>query len=277
MPRLISPTWCPARPTRCRPLATDGGDSTWITRSTAPMSIPSSSELVATTHRNRPDFNSSSIWARCSLLTDPWWARANTGASSGIAGVLAVVRAAGPPPGFWWLWVSSASNPSWRAYNSLSAAVTRSASRREFAKTMVARFARISFAMARSMAGQIDPAVGDRASSPGSGSISSSVLAPIFAMSSTGTSMRNSKVFTAGGWTIRAGADPPRNAATASGGRTVADRPIRWAGRASRASSRSRDNARWVPRLVPATACTSSTMTVSTSVRVLRAALVSIR
>src|SRR5690606_586415 len=47
-------------------------------------------------------------------------------------------------------------------------------------------------------------------------------------------------------------------------GRTVADRPIRWAGRSRRASRRSRDRARCAPRLVPATACTSSTMTVST-------------
>ena len=28
-PRLISPTWCPARPTRCSPLATDGGPEDW--------------------------------------------------------------------------------------------------------------------------------------------------------------------------------------------------------------------------------------------------------
>ena len=43
-PRLTSPTEWPARPIRCSPRATDFGDSTWITRSTAPMSIPSSSE-----------------------------------------------------------------------------------------------------------------------------------------------------------------------------------------------------------------------------------------
>ncbi len=60
-PREVSPTWCPARPTRCRPLATEGGASTWITRSTAPMSMPSSRLDVATTHRNRPDLRSSSI------------------------------------------------------------------------------------------------------------------------------------------------------------------------------------------------------------------------
>ena len=48
LPRLGSPTWWPARPIRWSPRATEPGDSTWITRSTAPMSIPSSSELVAT-------------------------------------------------------------------------------------------------------------------------------------------------------------------------------------------------------------------------------------
>ncbi|CAB4914452.1 unannotated protein [freshwater metagenome] len=48
-PRLTAPTWWPARPTRCSPAATFGGDSTWMTRSTAPMSMPSSREEVATT------------------------------------------------------------------------------------------------------------------------------------------------------------------------------------------------------------------------------------
>ena len=78
-PSLTAPTWWPARPTRCRPLATDGGEETWITRSTAPMSMPSSSELVATTQGRDPDFRSDSIWARRSLLTEPWCARATTG------------------------------------------------------------------------------------------------------------------------------------------------------------------------------------------------------
>ena len=42
------------------------GASTWITRSTAPMSMPSSRLDVATTQRRTPDFSSSSTWARCS-------------------------------------------------------------------------------------------------------------------------------------------------------------------------------------------------------------------
>ena len=78
-PRDTSPTWWPARPTRCRALATLGGDSIWMTRSTAPMSMPSSRLLVATTQGSRPRLRSSSISARCSLETEPWWALAITG------------------------------------------------------------------------------------------------------------------------------------------------------------------------------------------------------
>ena len=92
-PWETSPTWWPARPTRCSPLATEGGDSTCTTRSTAPMSMPSSREDVATTQRSRPDFRSSSIRARWSLETEPWWARARTGsAPGGAAGLRHHVR-----------------------------------------------------------------------------------------------------------------------------------------------------------------------------------------
>ena len=78
-PRETSPTLCPARPVRCRPLATDGGDSTWMTRSTAPMSMPSSRLEVATTAGSRPALSASSIWVRSWRDTEPWWARATTG------------------------------------------------------------------------------------------------------------------------------------------------------------------------------------------------------
>ena len=66
-PRETAPTWWPARPMRCRPLATEGGDSTWMTRSTAPMSMPSSRLEVATTAGSRPALSASSIIGRCSL------------------------------------------------------------------------------------------------------------------------------------------------------------------------------------------------------------------
>ena len=53
-PSLTAFTWWLARPMRCMPLATDGGASIWMTRSMAPMSIPSSSDEVATSAGIRP-------------------------------------------------------------------------------------------------------------------------------------------------------------------------------------------------------------------------------
>ena len=98
-------------------------------------------------------------------------------------------------------------------------------------------------------------------------------------MSSTGTTTCSSMRLGLGGCTTVTARVPPRNVATSSTGRTVAESPTRWAGGASprSASRRSRDSARWAPRLLPATACTSSTMTVSTPRRVSLACEVSSR
>ena len=90
------------------------------------------------------------------------------------------------------------------------------------------------------------------------------VVVPIADMSAIGTTTWRSHSLVDGGCTTVTGRPPARNRATSSTGRTVADSPTRWAGRSSRASSRSRLSARCAPRLVPATACTSSRMTVST-------------
>ena len=108
-------------------------------------------------------------------------------------------------------------------------------------------------------------------------------------MSSTGTTIDRSQDFSAGGATMRDRVRPAEIARPpAPAGRTVAERPIRWSGRRtpvdvggatrrSSASSRSSDRARWAPRLVPASACTSSTITVCTERSMSRAAEVSIR
>ena len=87
-PREMSPTLCPARPTRCSPLATDGGDSTWMTRSTAPMSMPSSRLDVATTAGSRPALSASSISVRSCRDTEPWCARAIVTRLVGVAGTV---------------------------------------------------------------------------------------------------------------------------------------------------------------------------------------------
>ena len=81
---IASSSW-PARPTRCSPRATDFGLSTWTTRSTAPMSIPSSRLDVATRHGIRPAFRSSSIRTRCSRAGEPWWARATSSSASSFS------------------------------------------------------------------------------------------------------------------------------------------------------------------------------------------------
>ena len=67
-------------------------------------------------------------------------------------------------------------------------------------------------------------------------------------------------------------ATPPRNRATSSSGRWVADSPTRCSGRpATSASSRSSDSARCAPRLLGTRAWISSTITVSTARRRSRA------
>ncbi len=90
---------CPARPIRCRPRVTDFGDSTWITRSTAPMSMPSSSEEVATRQGSWPDFSISSTRVRSSWESEPWWARAISTCSSGspVSSWRALAASSWPP------------------------------------------------------------------------------------------------------------------------------------------------------------------------------------
>ena len=122
--RETAPTWCPARPMRWSPLATLGGLSTCTTRSTAPMSMPSSRVLVATTAGNCPDFNISSVMLRCSRLAEPWWARA-----------ISVSRPRSKPMSF-------------------SRCVRRSARPRELANTIVERWLSMRSAMRSSTCGR---------------------------------------------------------------------------------------------------------------------------
>ncbi len=277
MPREMSPTLCPARPTRCRPLATEGGASTWMTRSTAPMSMPSSRLEVATTAGSWPALSASSISARSSRETEPWWARATSAGAPAATPACAISSAgarpppARPPPAALVRASSAASARS--AASSFSRPHRRSASRREFANTIVDLCCSIRSSTRSSTCGQIERrgAGSPSSSAPRPGTVSSSV------MSSTGTTTCSSIRLGLGGCTMVTGWLPPRKLATSWAGRTVADRPTRCAGRppslpwpscARRASRRSSDRARCAPRLLPATACTSSRMTVSTPRRV---------
>ena len=243
-PRDGASTWWPARPIRWSPRATEVGLSTWMTRSTAPMSMPSSRLEVATIAGRRPSLSASSIATRCSRAIEPWWARTSSSPAS-----------------------------------SLSRWASRSASRRLLQKTIVERWARMSSRIRGWIAGQMLT----RASAPAAGPpgcSSSGSASPSRLMSSTGTTTDSSSVLRVPASTIRtsrSGPTPPRNRAIVSSGRWVADSPIRWGGRPVRCSSRSRLRARCAPRFVPAIAWTSSTMTCSTPRRPSRAALVSSR
>ncbi len=113
---------------------------------------------------------------------------------------------------------------------------------------------------------------------------------PKRAMSSTGTttwSSRGLRVPASTMTTSRPAPVPPRNLAMVWSGRCVAERPMRWSGRAPgpgtvpaparRRSRRSMLRARCAPRFDPAIAWTSSTITCSTPRRMSRAWLVSSR
>ncbi|CAM3902131.1 hypothetical protein ISCU110981_19520 [Isoptericola cucumis] len=308
-----APTWWPARPIRCRPLATDGGAPTWTTRSIAPMSMPSSSDDVATTAGRRPALSSDSVRVRSTRLIDPWWARASTGTSAPGApsGDVPASCTAGMPTDTpdWactcaacWVPGSGSSIPERSAHSSFTRAVRRSAPRRELVNTSVERCSATRSTTRSSTCGHTDarrrgevaapvrstssspagpspPAPGPPAGTwgavcgvvcgaPGSGTVAAESRSD---RSGTGTTTSIAHRLVDGGCTTTTSRPPspgvrcpPRNAETASTGRTVADSPMRWAGRSSIASRRSRLRARCAPRLVPATAWISSTTTVST-------------
>ena len=80
---------CPARPTRWRNVAIERVAPTWIARSTSPMSMPSSSEAVATSARSLPAFRRCSASSRRARERLPWWlvtASSARGAASSCAG-----------------------------------------------------------------------------------------------------------------------------------------------------------------------------------------------
>src|SRR5690606_3131735 len=159
-----------------------------------------------------------------------------------------------------------------RAWSRLSLPVRRSAWLREFVNTIVERWSRTRSSTARSTCGQIVPETSSSSTASAGGSIER--------RSGTGIVTCRSQLLVEGGRTTlisRGRPVPVRKAATSSTGSTVADRPMRCAGSAVSASSRASDSARCTPRFVPATAWTSSRITVSTPRSVSRACEVSIR
>ena len=213
-----APTWWPARPMRCRPRATEGGASICTTRSTAPMSMPSSSDEVATSARQRRRASAPPRSA-CALLARD---RAVVGAGELLAGQL-VQRSAGAP----------------------RAAVVDEHHRR----AVCARRARAARGW---MAGQIV------VSAPGRPALSPvrRRVAAARVMSSTGTSTSRSSSLLRPGIDDRDGtvAVAAEKRATSSSGRCVADRPMRCSSRAGRsrrgapATAPGASRAWWPPR-----------------------------
>ncbi len=308
-PRLGSPTWWPARPMRWRPRLTAPGDSTWMTRSTAPMSMPSSSDEVATRPLSRPDLSSSSITRRCSRASEPWWALTSSGTSAVGTSSSAAVGPSGPPgpapastspidtggrpmaspPDHPAAGTSPRASASCSAASSLRRVASRSASRRALTKISVERWARTRASSSGCIDGQMlrragPPAAGPLGRASGPPAPPPGVTGwPRSAMSSTGTITSTSSSLRVPASTMVTGRGrpsspkPPRKRAISSRGRCVAERPMRWGGASHTASSRSSERARWAPRLVEATAWISSMITASTPARVSRTAEVSIR
>ncbi len=257
--------------------------------------MPSSRLDVATTQRSPPDLSRASTSARRSLDTEPWWASATGAKSSGSGCVwvsvepMAEWNALSGPEG------AAGARP-WRwAWSSFSRAHRRSQRPRLLTKTMVEECAstrsrilasrcghtereptRLSrgkglealmllffpAAMAAAMVRSVFQASAGGTAEPRSAARVE--RAATRTMSGTGTRTERSMSGAAPAPTTRTGRLPPRKRATRPGGRTVAERPTRWAGRSSRQSSRSRERARWAPRLESAREWTSSTITVST-------------
>ena len=68
----MAPCRCPERPTRCRKVARLRGEAIWQTMSTGPMSMPSSSDAVATRARSSPARSRDSTRLRRSRERLPW-------------------------------------------------------------------------------------------------------------------------------------------------------------------------------------------------------------
>jgi hypothetical protein len=85
-PRLTSPTWWPARPTRWRRWPRSAGLDLdhQVDRAHVDAELEAAGRHDA---GQRPRLRSSSMSARCSLDTEPWWALAMTGAAPCSAGL----------------------------------------------------------------------------------------------------------------------------------------------------------------------------------------------
>ncbi len=241
------------------------------------MSMPSSRLEVATTHGSAPRLRSSSISARCSLDTEPWWARAITTAAPSVWPRLGHDRRRGGPVG---RRRRVGGSPASRAVGGdlveargeplrEPAGVGEDDRRAVLLDQVDDPLLDVRPDRAAPLAARGRPLGGLVAGDAELGHVldgDDHLEVPLL-----GGRRRDDLDGCAAAEEARDLLDRPnrRGQADALGGRPVARR--------SSSSSRSRDRARWAPRLVPATACTSSTITVSTPRSDSRAWEVSIR
>ena len=247
LPTLVASTVWPARPMRCRPLATEMGDSTCTTRSIAPMSMPSSSELVATRPRSVPAFKRF-LDGQALLAGDRAVVRAHEDGRCRLVFSLGeLVETLGQAFG--------------------QAATVDEDERRALAldELQQARVDRTARSRCAPRAPATEP--------PRGGSVCSGC-----SMSSSGTTTsRSSFLRWPASTSVTGRSVPPRKRPISSSGRWVADRPMRCKGPSTTCSRRSSDSARCAPRLVPAIEWISSTMTQRTLCRISSARDVSSR
>ena len=223
------------------PAATERGDSTCTTRSTAPMSMPSSSEDVAHQPLEPPDLSSSSIAAGAR-------ATASRGGPSPARRRPAARRPARPRR------ARGSRRSSGQLVEPRGQPLGQPAGVDEDQRGPV----RSTSSSSRGcIDGQMLRRNGPAAAGPVTGSSMTSPSAP---MSSTGTIDLDLERLAHAGVDDRdrpaarpSSSRPPRKRAISSSGRWVADRPMRCGGRSQSASSRSRVRARCAPRLVAAT------------------------
>ena len=190
------------------------------------MSMPSSSDAVATSAFRSPARSRDSTRCRRSFDRLPWWA-------------------------------ATRSSPS----RSPSSCANRSAILRVLTNTSVVRWAWTCSAMRSRISAICSADATAPSSSSGSSSARSSARwCPTSTMAALGEPS----------WFERSGPAPTSSRAMASMGRCVAESPIRCGRSAATWSRRSRVSARWDPRLFPATAWISSTMTACTPPRIAR-------
>ena len=246
-----------------------------MTRSTAPMSMPSSRLLVATTQRRRPDLSSSSTCARCSFETEPWWARASTGSAPAVCAGLRHHRGRDRR--------APDERPSRRCRCGVDlvepggeplgeAAGVGEHDRRPVLEDAVDdRLFDVRPDLTAARLVVVERRLAADPPSRGGAGMAGHVV-------DRHDRPEVERLVDAGGATISTGAEPPRNRATSSmrpHRRREPDALGRLLGGARRAARATR--ARCAPRLVAATACTSSTITVWTSRSVSPAGCVSIR